>query len=261
MQAILKSKGKSGFTLIELMVVVVLVIVLSLALVPTFRELITKAKYTEGAAAISAINTKIKVYQVEKTVLPGAITNEKTYGTSGRVGGFANRTIRLVNITNQWFRYENGTGAADDATLGISPIQQALEIGPEEYSGRYFSQTDYQIRIDNAGRQTDGYQYTVAACGNGGVGKAPVGTAYGVLTCNNTRMLETEPEKLLVATFARYKPLNNATNQMFLNGDIVDNLDGIMINVPDIYAYPNDTTVNTKEKCKVILEASGWSLD
>jgi len=64
-----------------------------------------------------------------------------------------------------------------------------------------------------------------------------------------------------VATFARYKPLNNATNQMFLNGDIVDNLDGIMINVPDIYAYPNDTTVNTKEKCKVILEASGWSLD
>jgi len=37
----MKKGMRSGFTLIELMVVVVLVMILSLAIVPTFREIIT----------------------------------------------------------------------------------------------------------------------------------------------------------------------------------------------------------------------------
>jgi len=57
----MKKGMRSGFTLIELMVVVVLVMILSLAIVPTFREIINKAKFTEGVSSISALRTKIKV--------------------------------------------------------------------------------------------------------------------------------------------------------------------------------------------------------
>lgn len=61
---IMKSKH-AGFTLIELMVVILIVAVLASVAVPMMRGRIDRSKWTEANAAAGAIRTAVKVYFVE----------------------------------------------------------------------------------------------------------------------------------------------------------------------------------------------------
>jgi len=67
----IQNRRNEGFTLIELMVVVLLVMILSLAVVPAFKKIIISAKYAEGTATIGALRTKIKVFEINNSHLPG----------------------------------------------------------------------------------------------------------------------------------------------------------------------------------------------
>ena len=255
-----KMRGQSAFTLIELMVVVVLVIILALALVPTFKELVTKAKYAEGVAALSAINTKLKVYQVEKSILPACITNTATYGTSERPGVLAaNRTHRFVNATNSIYLLVNSDGSysTDSTVIGVSPIQDSLDIETGDYDGKYFATTDYQVRIDNSGYLTNTYWYAVAVVGSGAIGKAPIGTGYAVMTYFNPSI--TDDEKTIIATFSRYKAKTGAGKMALCGGSSGGaGIEATRILAPDYTVLADMTTrAIIKKEC----EDKGWSMD
>ena len=61
-------RGK-GFTLIELMVVVLIVAILAAVAIPIIRGRIDAAKWSEGKAMIGSIGTGIRAYHAEKGVL------------------------------------------------------------------------------------------------------------------------------------------------------------------------------------------------
>ncbi len=73
-------KSRKGFTLIELMVVILIVGILAAVAIPILRGRIDAAKWSEGKAMMGSIGTAIRAYHAEKgpsgnaptTLLPAA---------------------------------------------------------------------------------------------------------------------------------------------------------------------------------------------
>jgi prepilin-type N-terminal cleavage/methylation domain-containing protein len=71
-------KSRKGFTLIELMVVILIVGILAAVAIPILRGRIDAAKWSEGKAMMGTIATSIRAYAAEKATaadvatLPGA---------------------------------------------------------------------------------------------------------------------------------------------------------------------------------------------
>ena len=59
-----------GFTLVELVIVIVIVGILSIVAVPIYRGYTRKAMATEGKALLGAIQTAQKIYFAETAFLP-----------------------------------------------------------------------------------------------------------------------------------------------------------------------------------------------
>jgi type IV pilus assembly protein PilA len=59
-------KSKRGFTLIELMVVILIVSILAAVAIPILRGRINSAKWSEGRAMMGSIATAIRAYAAEK---------------------------------------------------------------------------------------------------------------------------------------------------------------------------------------------------
>ncbi len=243
--------NKRGFTLIELMVVIILVLILALALVPTFKEILVKAKYTEGSAAISALRTKIKVYWLENSRLPGLpqdfVVNTNSVGgcswvdysvavpdyddpaalTTPAVDDAVQRMISREGET-QWGVSIGGTTGADDDPIGYvagldplsaSPWQDDLNVAIAEYAGQYFRNQNYQYVAMNGGMNVRGYAYAILASGDGIDRAPPIGTAYGVMEIYNPDRWE--EKKRISLTWERYKehePLDDLTaSAMYLS--------------------------------------------
>lgn len=58
-------RSRKGFTLIELMVVIVIVAVLAAVVVPMLISRVEKAKYSEGKAIASQVATAVRTYAAE----------------------------------------------------------------------------------------------------------------------------------------------------------------------------------------------------
>lgn len=120
----MRSRRKGGFTLIELMVVVIIVGILASVAVPIYRANIKKAMATEGAALLGSVLTGEKVYYAEHNTYTDdqdliGVTTEgnkyfSTYGVSGvSAAGFTAETEGIggaagITVTME---YTNAGGA------------------------------------------------------------------------------------------------------------------------------------------------------
>jgi len=89
-------KAKKGFTLIELMIVVIVVAVLAAAAIPLYRRSVQRARASEGMALLGSIRTH---YLVEVAEHPGAVPAAP--GTSDDAGLL---TWGIEVSTNRWWK-------------------------------------------------------------------------------------------------------------------------------------------------------------
>ncbi|MBC8473113.1 MAG: prepilin-type N-terminal cleavage/methylation domain-containing protein [Planctomycetes bacterium] len=94
---------KKGFTLIELMVVILIVGILAAVAVPILRGRIGQAKWTEGAAIAGTIRAAVRAYYGEDSVAVAAMagsTLDAIQGTLGFTSGdLAGRYFQAGNFT------------------------------------------------------------------------------------------------------------------------------------------------------------------
>jgi type IV pilus assembly protein PilA len=102
---------RKGFTLVELMVVILIVGILAAVAIPLMQGRINKAKWSEANATAGTIRTAIRAYAAETSILTA----------QGLVG----------------------------ATLDEADTQNALGFGEDDCEGTYFSSGDYEITAVN----------------------------------------------------------------------------------------------------------------
>jgi len=112
-------KSTKGFTLVELVIVIVIVGILSVVAVPVYKGYTKKAMATEGKALLGAINTSQKVYFAEWAIFvngasasaildvnAGSNKYFTTFGVTGNTTGFTASTA--------------GTGGANGIALTLT---------------------------------------------------------------------------------------------------------------------------------------------
>jgi prepilin-type N-terminal cleavage/methylation domain-containing protein len=132
-------RKNKGFTLIELMVVILIVAILAAVLAPLMTGRINAAKWTEGKAGAGTIVTAIRAFVAEHE---GTFTAAEI-GTLSGAGGFANVGITDADLAGKYFQASNYvatyslTGSAltgivvtvtPTAALGLTPASQVLTV-------------------------------------------------------------------------------------------------------------------------------------
>lgn len=76
-----KTSVKSGFSLVELMIVIVIIGVLSAIAVPVYSNNVRKAKQMEADTALSSLRRKLLIYKSEHGLYPKEVHNNYVVGS------------------------------------------------------------------------------------------------------------------------------------------------------------------------------------
>ena len=112
-----KKRERKGFTLIELMVVILIVGILAAVAIPLMRGRIDAAKWTEGKAGAGSIATSIRAYAAEK----------------GGVGLWVNPTLANLgfsasDLTGTYFASTNYSWVTTYSDTGTPPLTFTITV-------------------------------------------------------------------------------------------------------------------------------------
>lgn len=201
-------KARSGVTLVELLVVMLIVTILSVSLLPMFKEYITKAQYAaEAVPVIGTLRTKIGLYQYDHSKLPINADSSTDYVSTWNYDGKETFKVGKYSIsTPPSGAIDNTTKGIDKNNTGLTDLTDTtkhigdttvLDIDFQDMKGKRttpFNFVYYQIPCDDP--LDSAY---VVGCFGSGDGLA-AGTGYAVCELNLV-----SKKKKYVGTFERYK--------------------------------------------------------
>lgn len=232
-------KARSGFTLVELLVVMLILTILSVSLLPMFKESICRAQYSADAIpVIGTLRTRIGLYQYEHAKLPDNIVPEAAEGGGVDEGEGTTRYVsswEFVDSDNERYvtaYYKLGdtsmtvtTVSGDDSKLASTGkvridyndaettisssglhfgYSSVLDVDYQDLRGRSSRPIDYvyyQIPVlDSEGKKSQTDSAYVIGCFGAGYGGLAAGTGYAVCEINLV-----SKEKKYVGIFERYK--------------------------------------------------------
>ena len=250
-----KADSRSGVTLVELLVVILIVTILAVALLPLLQPFIVKAQYAaEPIPVLGNVRTSVGMYAFENSVLPGTIVTANITGLNAAdiANPATQRSSIIDNILSadgiQTFKsfvntdtdsegfvrcvmgdataiakgadgWPKGVGTAD-----VDHFAKQLDINYQELTGSKFRPNDVQYIVPY--QDGSAQIYAIGAFGSGGSGKLPAGTGYAIL-----EIVDPTNSRKILATWSRYKPVGNKPVQIKFVG-------------------PNDATYTTAAGCE-----------
>ena len=122
-------KKQSGFTLIELMIVVAIVAILAAVALPAYQTYTKKAKFTEVVAATGAAKTAIEVCSQTGNAPAACVTA----GNSAVSGSVATAIVKSVTVTSSG---NQGSAVYKVEAEGNAPVANTYIIQGTENNGR-----------------------------------------------------------------------------------------------------------------------------
>ncbi len=107
-------RNQAGFTLVELMIVIVIVGILAAVAVPIYQSNINKAKMSECDAALGTIRTSLRVYYAQYGNYPTNPADTKVVDAVGI-------DVGTIDLTGRYF-------VPDDYTIVSSPTDTSYII-------------------------------------------------------------------------------------------------------------------------------------
>jgi prepilin-type N-terminal cleavage/methylation domain-containing protein len=127
---------KRGFTLIELMVVILIVSILAAVAVPIMRGRIDSAKWSEGKAMAGTLATSLRAYYAEK-------------GSAGTSPNLATLGFSTSDFKGTYFSDANYGWTSSWDTVTLSPIFKITVSSPADIS------TPPGVTLDHLGEWID----------------------------------------------------------------------------------------------------------
>ena len=122
-------KSRKGFTLIELMVVILIVGILAAVAIPILRGRIDAAKWSEGKAMMGSIATAIRAYHAEKGPTGAAPT---TIGVGATGLGFAAGDLTGTYFVDADFTFN--VASMDPLQFTITCTPTTTTLNPPAYT-------------------------------------------------------------------------------------------------------------------------------
>jgi len=134
-------KKVSGFTLIELMVVIVIIGVLASLAIPRFTEASDKAKAAEAPRILASYESAQLAHVAEKGWVGAASIVEDD-----------NSLIFNLNAIgdSKWFSY-SATGGAGPVATAPNGDEASLDAGPKGSIGKWLAATRITLAVNNQG--------------------------------------------------------------------------------------------------------------
>lgn len=110
---------QSGFTLIELMIVVAIIGILAAIAIPAYQDYTIRARVSESASVSSSVRTAVGVYFSEKDELPDSLTDLADY-VSGDSAAYETKYVSSLSVvTGGTISVQMKTNDDDGETLGL----------------------------------------------------------------------------------------------------------------------------------------------
>ncbi len=133
-------KSNKGFTLVELMVVILIVGILAAVAIPLMQGRIDKAKWSEANAAAGTIRTSIRAYAAETSIATAATNLVGETCDDSTVQGYLG--FGSNDLTGTYFSAADYTVTSVNATTGIASITVAGGRNANSPTGSYLLEED-----------------------------------------------------------------------------------------------------------------------
>ncbi len=132
-------KNESGFSLVELMIVVAIIAILAAIAIPAFMQFAIKAKTSEATGNLNAIRTCEEAYRAENDVyIIAIVATPSNGGTDATPDSWTGGTAdSIADFTQMGFAPDGDVRYQYEVQIGTTTLTQPLTLATNECIGAF----------------------------------------------------------------------------------------------------------------------------